>query len=237
MLPISLALIALLVAPAATHGQEAVPRETFEQADPGPDPVGQAIPRGSRPQGDNPRIGTAVPRSAPPAAPAPGGDTRGVTRSRTGVVPHRGRTVIVGPRVYNYYSPYRSYYPYGYYYPYRYYYPYGYSSFGLGYLYYDPYRWHPGAYPSYSYGYRRSFSSFDIGELRLDVSPRHTHVYVDGYFAGVVDDYDGAFQAIRLAPGVYRIEIVAPGYETLTFDARITRGQKIRYQGELYRQP
>jgi hypothetical protein len=199
----------------------------------------EAIPRGSRPQGDNPQTGTAVPRggAAPrtgPPAPAPSPDgTRSVVRNRG------GRTVIVQPpAIYGYpYSPYSVYSPYSYG-VYRGYYPYGYGSFGLGFLYYDPYRWHPGA--AYGDAYRRpfgTFSTFDIGELRLDVSPRHAQVYVDGYFAGTVDDFDGAFQAIKLAPGAYRIDIVSPGYETLTFDVRITPGQKIRYRGELYRRP
>jgi hypothetical protein len=151
------------------------------------------------------------------------------------VVPNRGRTVIVRPP---------SIYPRGYgYYPYGYgAYPYGYGAFGLGYFYYNPYRWYSGFAPgfsTYSYydGYRRPFSTFDIGELRLDVSPRHAQVYVDGYYAGVVDDYDGAFQALKLDAGTYRIEIRAPGFETLSFDVRITPGQKIRYQGDLRRLP
>jgi hypothetical protein len=228
---LSLALTALLLGGTAAYAQEE-PRE--------------AVPRGSRPQGDNPQTGTAVPRgtaprTAPPApAPSPDG-TRSVIRNRGG-----SRTVIVQPpAVYGYpysryslYPPY-SLHPYG---GYRRYYPYGYGSFGLGFLYYDPYRWHPGAgYAGYTDTYRRpfgtfsTFSTFDIGELRLDVSPRHAQVYVDGYFAGTVDDFDGAFQGIRLAPGAYRIDIVAPGYETLTFDVRITPGQKVRYRGELYR--
>jgi hypothetical protein len=145
--------------------------------------------------------------------------------------------IVRRPTVYGYpYPPYSSPYPaYAPYSSYRGYYPYGYGSFGLGFLYYDPYRWHPGAQAAYTQGQFRSFSTFDIGELRLDVSPRHAQVYVDGYFAGTVDDFDGAFQAIRLAPGAYRIDIVAPGYETLTFDVRITPSQKIRYRGELYR--
>jgi hypothetical protein len=135
------------------------------------------------------------------------------------------------PRSYYYYpySP-RSYFP-------RYYYPYGYGAFGLGYFYYNPYRWAPGSPAYYGGYYPQPFSTFDIGELRLDVSPRHAQVFVDGYFAGQVDNFDGAFQAIKLEAGTYRIEITAPGYETLTFDVRITPGQKIRYQGELRRLP
>jgi hypothetical protein len=150
-------------------------------------------------------------------------------------VPNRSRTVIVRPpSIYGYYYP-RGYYPYGYA-------PYGYGAFGLGYFYYNPYRWYSGYTPGFStYGYydsyRRPFSSFDIGELRLDVSPRHAQVYVDGYYAGVVDDYDGVFQGLKLEPGTYRIEITAPGYETLSFDVRISPEQKIRYEGSLQRSP
>ena len=206
MRPLCLALTALLAAPVVTLAQE-------------------AVPRGSRPQGDNPQVGTAVPRDAPPPPTSrpDGVRRRAGGRDRSVVVPPGRRTVIVRPA------------PYGYYYsPYSYY-PYGYRSFGLGYFYYDPYAWSPGAYAPYAYGSPRSYSLFDIGELRLDVLPRHAQVFVDGYYAGIVDDFDGVFQAVKLAPGVYRIEIVAPGLETLTVDVRIDPGQKVRYRGELRR--
>jgi len=206
-------------------------RAASAQEQPAPEPERQAVPRGSRPQGDSPRIGTAVPRS--PAPPRSGG---GITtdRGRTVVVPNRSRTVIVRPpSIYGYYP--RGYYPYAYT-------PYGYGAFGLGYFYYNPYRWYTGYAPGFSTfgyydGYQRPFTSFDIGELRLDVSPRHAQVYVDGYYSGVVDDYDGVFQGLKLESGAYRIEITAPGYETLSFDVRISPGQKIRYEGNLRRVP
>lgn len=119
-------------------------------------------------------------------------------------------------------------------------YPYGYSTFGLGYFYYDPYAW-PRSYPyvgahAGSHGVGSAFG-FDIGELRLRVSPRQGEVYVDGYYAGTVDDFDGAFQALKLESGPYHIEIAAPGYEALAFDIRITPGQKINYRGDLRRLP
>jgi hypothetical protein len=190
-----------------------------------PPEQGQAVPRGSRPQGDNPRTGTAVPRGTRPP-PAPPGHADGRSRDR-------GRTVIVQPPVY------RNYY---YYYPRRYY-PYGYGAFGLGYFYYDPYTWYsdpyryPGGYYPYAYYQRHSGWGFDIGEVRLRVTPRNAQVFVDGYYAGVVDDYDGAFQGLKLESGPYRIEIVAPGYEPLEFDIRIQPGQKITYRGDLRRLP
>ena len=125
----------------------------------------------------------------------------------------------MAPPVYNYY----------YYYPRRYY-PYGYGAFGLGYFYYDPYTWYP---PSYYPGYYGSCSRWLYRirfvrrrGVRLIVSPRFADVYVDGYFAGRVDDYDGMFQALKLEAGPHHIQIVAQGYATLDFDVRIDAGPK-----------
>ena len=72
-----------------------------------------------------------------------------------------------------------------------------------------------------------------MGELRLRVQPRDAEVYVDGYYAGIVDDFDGVTQGLRLEEGSYRIEIVAPGYAPLEFDVRIQPGRKIDYRGDL----
>ena len=206
-------------------------RAASAQEQPAPEPERQAVPRGSRPQGDNPRIGTAVPRpSAPPrsgrresrrtadaplscrtaAAPSSSGHRASMattiraatTRTHTGRMGTARSASVTSTTTPTGGIP--GYAP-------------GFSTYG----YYD--------------GYRRPFSSFDIGELRLDVSPRHAQVYVDGYYAGVVDDYDGVFQGLKLESGTYRIEITAPGYEKLSFDVRISPEQKIRYEGNLRR--
>ena len=226
----SIALMTVLALAAPAAGQEA------QEDQPAPT-EGQAVPRGTRSQGDNPRTGTAVrrearpPATAPPTA-APAVRSRAEERARNGGNwnrGYRGGAVIVNPPpVYNnhYYYPRRAY-------------PYGYGAFGLGYFYYDPYRWHPGYY-AYGPGYYRPFGSgygFDIGELRLQVFPRNAQVFVDGYYAGTVDDYDGTFQALKLEAGPYQIRIVAPGFEDLTFDVRVNPGQKINYKGELRRRP
>jgi hypothetical protein len=122
-----------------------------------------------------------------------------------------------------------------YYYPRRYY-PYGYGTFGLGYYYYDPYYWDPyyagggGRFSGYGYGY-------PTGDLRLQVKPEDAEVYIDGYYAGNVDDFDGTFQALRLEEGQYQVEVVAPGYEPLTFGVRIFPGRKVTYRGELLQKP
>jgi hypothetical protein len=196
----------------------------------------QAVPRGSRPQGDNPRTGTAVPRREVPIPRSPDtsapavrdrAEQRARDNERARGQVNRGTVVVNPPPVYNYY-----------YYPRRAY-PFGYGAFGLGYFYYDPYRWYPGYY-GYGSSYYPRFGSgfgFDIGELRLQVFPRDAQVFVDGYYAGTVDDYDGMFQALKLEAGPYQIRISAPGFEDLTFDVRINPGQKINYKGDLRRRP
>ena len=168
-------------------------------------------------QGGTGRV--AVPRQGP--APRSGGGSITVPRGRTDTYYTRRQ------RGYTYYP--RS----SYYYPYSI----GFGPAGRGYYYfdgyYDSYVWHPRTvvrYHSYgSYGY-------PTGELRLRVRPRDAQVFVDGYYAGVVDDFDGTFQGLRLEEGPYLIEIVLPGYEPLAFDVRILPGEKITYRGELLRE-
>ncbi|MGE4068683.1 MAG: PEGA domain-containing protein, partial [Vicinamibacterales bacterium] len=111
----------------------------------------------------------------------------------------------------------------------RYYDPWGYGAFGLGYFYYSPWSWGPGyGGPYYGYGgyggYSRRYYGpygYDIGSVKLKVKPRDAEVYVDGYYAGIVDDFDGVFQSLRLDSGAYHIEIRKDGYEPLTFDVRV----------------
>jgi hypothetical protein len=222
-------------------GVTTAPATTFNDADEeqrrggrrapsGPTSRGTAVPRGSRPRGDNPSTGVAVPRSGP----GPRVD------GRRGGFGDRNRIFYYPSRTYN-----------SYYYPRRYY-PYGYGAFGLGYFYYDPYTWwpyyHDYRYPSYYYGgsgyYGGSYGrsgygqyGYAFGQLRLNVTPRHAEVYIDGYFAGYVDDFDGLFQSLTLEEGPYHVEIVAPGYETLEFDIRILPGRKITYRGDLRPRP
>ena len=72
-----------------------------------------------------------------------------------------------------------------------------------------------------------------VGELRLKVDPRDAQVFIDGYYAGRVDDFDGVFQSLRLEEGEYQVEIVSPGYQPLAFDVRIFPGEKTTYEGDL----
>ncbi|HET9267848.1 MAG TPA: PEGA domain-containing protein [Vicinamibacterales bacterium] len=135
-----------------------------------------------------------------------------------------------------YVQPYRNYYVYRYpayryyggrrYYSYRYYDPYYSGDF-----YWSNYAWQPRSYyvgPSWDYG---------LGKLRLDIEQRDADVYIDGYFAGQVDDFDGVLQGLRLQPGNYSVEIVLPGFAPLQFDVQITPGRTTTYRGSLYPEP
>lgn len=118
-----------------------------------------------------------------------------------------------------------------YYYPHHHY-PHGYGAFGIGYFYYDPYVWAPRwYYNGYNYGYGYGYP---VGEIRFQVRPRDAEIYVDGYYAGLVDDFDGTFQSLRLEEGTYRIEIVAPGYETIAIDVQIQGGRTITYRADMF---
>ena len=73
------------------------------------------------------------------------------------------------------------------------------------------------------------------GDLRLDVTPKDAQVYVDGYYVGIVDDFNGRYQRISLAPGPHHVELRATGYELLAFDVNIEPRQTVDYRGNLTR--
>lgn len=133
-----------------------------------------------------------------------------------------------------YHSHYHYHYPhyyYGYGYPYSYYpyYPfYGFGvSFGIGYgvgvgfsFGYPYYPYYPYAYPypyyPYSYAYPAyPYTYYDGASLRLQVTPREAEVFLDGYYAGTVDDFDGTFQRLNVQPGNHELEIYLPGYRSV----------------------
>lgn len=160
-------------------------------------------------------------RVAVPRGSTPSGGGGGIVRGGGG---RPGRTVILQPR--------------GYYYP-RYYYPY--SSYYWNGGYFDTFgywgnTWGPGyGYGGYPYGYGGYGyrGGYDVGRLRLQVQPRDAEVFIDGYYAGQVDDFDGRLQGLTLETGGYSVEIRKPGWETLTFDVRVTPGRTTNYRGEL----
>ncbi len=111
---------------------------------------------------------------------------------------------------------------------------------GLRPVYYDPFYQGWGPYRPYGqwgpwgpwgpYG-RYGFRDDSTASLRLDVEPRETEVFVDGYAAGVVDDFDGIFQRLRLRPGEHELVLYLPGHRTIRQSLYLNPGvdQKLRF--------
>jgi hypothetical protein len=103
---------------------------------------------------------------------------------------------------------------YGGYYAYPFYFSVGFPCCG-----YPPYAWGYPFYPYYGYGYPYDISA----SLRLQVTQRETEVFVDGYYAGTVDSFDGTFQRLHVQPGDHDLELFLPGHRS--------------YQQKVYLQP
>ena len=85
---------------------------------------------------------------------------------------------------------------------------------------YDPFWFYDPWYGYYGpWGYPPPFPYryyYDPGaSLRLEVTPQEAEVYVDGYYAGVVDDFDGVFQRLPVTPGEHEIELYRDGYRSV----------------------
>ena len=100
---------------------------------------------------------------------------------------------------------------------------YPYSGYGYPYGWYDP-------YVRYSYAH---VADAYTGFLRLKVRPRSAEVYVDGYFVGIVNEFDGVFQRLRIEEGTHTVELRHPDYEPLTLDVLIVAGEKVTFEGDL----
>ena len=70
--------------------------------------------------------------------------------------------------------------------------------------------------------------------VQFDVTPRQAEVFIDGYYAGIVDDFDGMFQRLRVEPGQHEITLYLDGYRTSRQRAYLARDRtfKVKLQME-----
>lgn len=185
-------------------GDRAVPRSGRSDDDRRSGTPGRAV---ERDRGGRQSYGTAVARRYPPRAPY------------RGYVPRGGWYYPYYPLSYGFFwDPWWGYGS-----------PYGGYGYGAGYGYGRGYGYGGG----YGYGVYSGPAYQVYGGLRLKVKPREAEVFVDGYYAGTVDDFDGAFQQLNLDVGPHRIEVRLAGYEPVSFEIRTQPGEKITYKGEL----
>ncbi len=55
----------------------------------------------------------------------------------------------------------------------------------------------------------------DDSGIRFQVTPENAEVFLDGYYVGTVDDFDGMFQRLNLRPGEHDIELYLDGYRSV----------------------
>jgi hypothetical protein len=247
--------VSVPVRPNQTEREQGRPRGGGSRS--GEDSTSRAVPRGSD--------GTAGSPSSTERRTAGSGSADSPSRNAVPTYsrPRDGRqgTGTAVDRPAGYYGGGGSYPTYVYRYPGyygSYFYP-GYA-FGLGYFYdpswYDPYYYgglYGGGYGGYygagdyggvsgggGGGYQggtgsSSYGHGPQGSLRLKIKPREGQVFVDGFFVGTVDDFDGTFQKLGIDAGGHRIEIKAPGHDTVSFEVLITPNETVTYKGELPR--
>jgi hypothetical protein len=122
------------------------------------------------------------------------------------------------------YGPVRGYLPYAYRsYRQR---PYRYGAYGYGYGPYGYGGW--GRYPYYG-----GYGGYERGSLRLQVKPEATEVYVDGYYAGIVDSYDGFFQRLHLPAGQHNVELRLEGFRSIQEQMYLTEGSTYRIEHDM----
>jgi hypothetical protein len=171
------------------------------------------------------RSGGGSSPSASQGRPSPGSGDRTIAERRH---PRAGTGTGSFPGYGYHPGYYPGYYP-GWYYPYwpSYYYGLYYGS-GWG-----PYGYYGGGYygggPAY-YSYR---TEGDSAAVRVLVDPEKAKVYVDGYYAGVADDFDGMFQRLHLGPGRHELMFKLDGYRTHKMLVYVSPGQTLKIEHDL----
>ena len=110
----------------------------------------------------------------------------------------------------------------------------------IGGYFYDPFF---GPYPwwsrtAYPYWY---FPVYDNrADVRVRVAPEEAEdaaVYVDGFYAGVVDDFNGVFQALPLTPGGHSIVLYLAGYRTVRHNIYLRPGSTFNLRATMEKLP
>jgi hypothetical protein len=93
---------------------------------------------------------------------------------------------------------------------------------------YSSYWW----YPPYGYGYPYYWGAVGAS-VRVQVQPKSAEVYVDGYLAGIVDEFDGTFQRLVVAPGSREITIYQEGCKSIVQRMYLSVGSNYKIKGVL----
>ena len=70
-------------------------------------------------------------------------------------------------------------------------------------------------------------------ELKIAATPSRAAVFVDGQYAGHVDEFNGVGKAMLLTPGQHRLRIALPGYLPFDTVVDLRPQQKLKIQTDL----
>lgn len=105
-----------------------------------------------------------------------------------------------------------------------------------GYFYdpfFGPYPWWPRA--AYPYPYYPIYDNRAI--VRVNATPKDAGVYVDGFYAGTVHDFNDWFQGLPLPPGGHEIVLFYEGYRTVRDRVYLAPGTTFKLRHTLERLP
>ena len=72
-----------------------------------------------------------------------------------------------------------------------------------------------------------------MGSIRLRVNPKTASVLINGVLMGIVDEFDGLTNHLKLEPGLYQLEIRADGYKVFSKELRVVGGKTVTERATL----
>ena len=97
---------------------------------------------------------------------------------------------------------------------------------------YDPF-WGP--WGPYTYAYPYAYNAYPESNIRTEVTPKDAAVYVDGYYAGRVSDFDGALQRLHVTPGGHSITFFLDEFRTVTQDVYVRPDSTVKMNENMER--
>jgi hypothetical protein len=74
-------------------------------------------------------------------------------------------------------------------------------------------------------------------DLRVLVTPKDAGVYVDEYYMGIVDDFNGLFQRLPVRPGAHDIVLYLEGYRTVHRQLSLAAGATYKLHWNMEKLP
>jgi hypothetical protein len=71
----------------------------------------------------------------------------------------------------------------------------------------------------------------------MSVTPDEAAVYVDGFYAGVVDDFDGLLEGLPVSPGGHTITFYLDGYRTVRHNVYVRSASTFKLRDALEKLP